>query len=179
MQTAQVEATPKPTPIGQILDEAGAALPVEARQPPEVAGLGSAIRALEPSGAPMADTVTERDKPLAARGVAGTSALHAPAASPSRGSVSDHQQPVQSSAPQRRRGPPSEETAARAKAGLLLNVHAAASYLGLSASTLNKMRCTGAGPRFLTITRAAVHYEPADLDAWIAVRRRGSTSESP
>jgi len=62
--------------------------------------------------------------------------------------------------------------------GRLLDVEAAARYLGLSASTLNKLRCRGGGPKFLKITRSAVRYDPTDLDAWLAARRRGSTSES-
>lgn len=62
--------------------------------------------------------------------------------------------------------------------GRLLDVGSAARYLGLSASTLNKLRCRGGGPKFLKITRTAVRYDPNDLDAWIAARRRESTSES-
>ena len=63
-------------------------------------------------------------------------------------------------------------------AGHLLDVPGAADYLGLSASTLNKMRCAGHGPAFLKITRAAVRYDPKDLDSWIAARRSKSTSDS-
>jgi len=65
----------------------------------------------------------------------------------------------------------------RREPGRLLDVSAAADYVGLSASTLNKMRCLGEGPKFLKLTRAAVRYDPADLDAWVYERRRGSTSE--
>lgn len=64
------------------------------------------------------------------------------------------------------------------RAGQLLDVIPAADYLGLSVSTLNKMRCAGHGPAFLKITRAAVRYDPNDLDSWIEARRRRSTSES-
>lgn len=63
------------------------------------------------------------------------------------------------------------------KTGALYDVIAAAEHCGLSVSTLNKLRCTGGGPKFLKITGAAVRYDPKDLDAWIASRRRGSTSE--
>lgn len=60
----------------------------------------------------------------------------------------------------------------------LLNVRQAAARLGLSKSTLDKMRCVGKGPRFIRSTDRAVRYDPADLDAWISERRRRSTAES-
>lgn len=56
-------------------------------------------------------------------------------------------------------------------APLLLNVREAAARLGLSKSTLDKMRCAGKGPRYVKSTDRAVRYDPADLDAWIAARR--------
>ena len=65
----------------------------------------------------------------------------------------------------------------RKEPGRLLDVSAAAEYVGLSASTLNKMRCLGEGPKYLKLTRSAVRYDPADLDAWLSVRKRASTSE--
>jgi predicted DNA-binding transcriptional regulator AlpA len=52
----------------------------------------------------------------------------------------------------------------------------AARYLGLSASTLSKMRLRGDGPVFLKLNRA-VAYDSRDLDAWLAGRRRVSTSD--
>ena len=52
----------------------------------------------------------------------------------------------------------------------------AAARLGLSKSTLDKMRCTGSGPRFIKSTDRAVRYDPAGLDAWISGRRRQSTT---
>ncbi|MCC6789666.1 MAG: helix-turn-helix domain-containing protein [Hyphomonadaceae bacterium] len=58
----------------------------------------------------------------------------------------------------------------------LLNVRQAAQRLGLSKSTLDKMRCAGKGPRFIKSTDRAVRYDPADLDAWIADRRHTRTS---
>lgn len=66
---------------------------------------------------------------------------------------------------------------AEPKPGALCDVSAAAEHCGLSASTLNKLRCTGGGPKFVKITGAAVRYDPKDLDAWIQSRRRASTSE--
>lgn len=57
------------------------------------------------------------------------------------------------------------------------NVQQAADYIGLSASTLNKLRVFGGGPVFLKLGRR-VAYDVADLDVWIAERRRHSTSDS-
>ena len=59
----------------------------------------------------------------------------------------------------------------------LLDVREAAARLGLSKSTLDKMRCTGRGPRFIRATGRAVRYDPADLAAFAEDRRRMSTSE--
>ncbi len=56
-------------------------------------------------------------------------------------------------------------------APLLLHVRETAARLGLSKSTLDKMRCAGKGPRYVKSTDRAVRYDPADLDAWIAARR--------
>jgi predicted DNA-binding transcriptional regulator AlpA len=53
----------------------------------------------------------------------------------------------------------------------------AARYLGLSPSTLAKMRLRGDGPVFLKLNRA-VAYDSRDLDQWLADRRRASTSDS-
>lgn len=60
----------------------------------------------------------------------------------------------------------------------LLNVRQAASRLGLSKSTLDKMRGAGKGPRFIKSTDRAVRYDPVDLDAWIRARRSTGPSES-
>lgn len=57
-----------------------------------------------------------------------------------------------------------------------LNVQAAARYIGLSPSTLNKFRVFGGGPVFLKLGRR-VAYDLADLDAWLSERRRRSTSD--
>lgn len=61
-------------------------------------------------------------------------------------------------------------------APLLLNVREAAARLGLSKSTLDKWRCAGKGPQYIKSTDRAVRYDPADLDAWIAARRRRSAT---
>jgi predicted DNA-binding transcriptional regulator AlpA len=59
----------------------------------------------------------------------------------------------------------------------LIRVREAAARLGLSKSTLDKMRCDGRGPRFVKITSKIVGYDPADLDAYAESRKRNSTSE--
>jgi len=57
-----------------------------------------------------------------------------------------------------------------------LPVEEAARHTGLSVSTLNKLRVFGGGPVFLKLGRR-VAYDVADLDAWLASRRRRSTSD--
>jgi excisionase family DNA binding protein len=57
-----------------------------------------------------------------------------------------------------------------------LPVGEAGKYLGLSISTLNKLRCSGGGPPFLKFGRA-VRYNPDDLKEWLDSRRVRSTSE--
>lgn len=59
----------------------------------------------------------------------------------------------------------------------LLDVRAAAAWLGLSKSTLDKMRCYGAGPRFIRATGRAVRYDPADLAAFAEGRRQSRTTD--
>jgi hypothetical protein len=58
----------------------------------------------------------------------------------------------------------------------LLREGDAARRLGTSVRTLQKWRCNGKGPRFVRLSRA-VRYDPADLDTFIAVGRRTSTSD--
>jgi predicted DNA-binding transcriptional regulator AlpA len=57
-----------------------------------------------------------------------------------------------------------------------LNVKEAAAYLGLSVSTLNKMRLTGTGPPYMKLGRRVV-YDLRDLEDWAAQRKRNHTSE--
>jgi len=52
----------------------------------------------------------------------------------------------------------------------------AATYCGSSASTFEKLRLFGGGPRYVKLGRRVV-YDPADLDAWLAANRRTSTSD--
>jgi predicted DNA-binding transcriptional regulator AlpA len=58
----------------------------------------------------------------------------------------------------------------------LLREAEAARRLGTSMRTLQKWRCNGKGPRFVRLSRA-VRYDPADLDAFVAIGRRTSTSD--
>lgn len=51
----------------------------------------------------------------------------------------------------------------------------AAEYIGLSASTLEKLRVYGGGPRYAKLGRI-VSYDAADLDAWVSGKQRESTS---
>jgi len=53
----------------------------------------------------------------------------------------------------------------------------AARYLGLTASTLEKMRLSGGGPPFVRLGARAVGYAIGDLDSYIDARRRTSTSD--
>lgn len=58
----------------------------------------------------------------------------------------------------------------------MMRVREAAGFLGVSISYLNKLRVLGGSPRYAKIGRAVV-YDPADLEAWVAERRRVSTSD--
>lgn len=58
----------------------------------------------------------------------------------------------------------------------LLRPPAAARYVGLSVDTLARYRRIGGGPVFVRLSASAVAYLVADLDAWLASRRRTSTS---
>ncbi len=60
---------------------------------------------------------------------------------------------------------------------ILLRPPKAASYLGLSVSTLAKQRLRGDGPKFVRLSARAIGYLQADLDEWLADKRFGSTSE--
>ena len=53
----------------------------------------------------------------------------------------------------------------------------AARYVGLSPSTLAKMRLRGDGPIYSKAGPRIVIYDKADLDAWLNQRRRSSTSD--
>ncbi len=71
----------------------------------------------------------------------------------------------------------SSPKAAESRTPHLLDVRAAAAWLGLSKSTLDKMRCYGVGPRFIRATGRAVRYDPADLAAFAEGRRQSRTTD--
>lgn len=51
----------------------------------------------------------------------------------------------------------------------------AAAFMGLSASTLTKLRLTGGGPVYLKLGKTVV-YDRSDLQNWLDSKRRRSTS---
>jgi len=53
----------------------------------------------------------------------------------------------------------------------------AARYVGLSASTLEKMRIFGGGPPYSKAGPKIVVYRVVDLEEWLKARRRTSTSD--
>ena len=57
-----------------------------------------------------------------------------------------------------------------------LSVKSASVIVGLSVSTMNKLRVHGGGPTFLKLGRRVV-YDSRDLDFWLEARRRTSTSD--
>ncbi len=56
---------------------------------------------------------------------------------------------------------------------------AAAAYIGISTSTLAKMRLRGDSPVYSKVGPRAVVYLKSDLDEYLQQRRRRSTSASP
>ena len=50
---------------------------------------------------------------------------------------------------------------------LVLRTKAAADHVGLAASTLERYRQEGIGPRFVRIGRRAVGYRVTDLETWL------------
>ncbi|QWK79138.1 helix-turn-helix transcriptional regulator [Ochrobactrum sp. BTU1] len=60
--------------------------------------------------------------------------------------------------------------------GKNIRVREAAAYLGLSKSTMDKLRHFGGGPRYFKLGRAII-YDTDDLDAWRNERSAMSTWE--
>jgi predicted DNA-binding transcriptional regulator AlpA len=58
-----------------------------------------------------------------------------------------------------------------------LRVAEAADYIGISKSTLDKLRCYGGGPIFIKVG-ARVVYDRMDLDAWLAGKKVANTAGS-
>jgi predicted DNA-binding transcriptional regulator AlpA len=65
----------------------------------------------------------------------------------------------------------------RPSLGPRLRTPDAARYLGISPSTLEKMRCAGTGPEFEGVGGKAVVYSIHALEEYLAQRRARSTSE--
>jgi hypothetical protein len=65
----------------------------------------------------------------------------------------------------------------RMEAGHRLNTAEAAAYIGLSASTLSKLRVFGGGPRYFKCGRRCI-YDSVDLDRFLESRARTSTSDA-
>ena len=57
----------------------------------------------------------------------------------------------------------------------ILRTSQAAEYVGLSSSTLEKMRLADGGPRFLRLGSRAVGYDIADLDDWLDQQKKSSS----
>ena len=62
----------------------------------------------------------------------------------------------------------------------VLRTEDAAKYLGMAVSTLTKTRLRGGDdcPPFVRLSGRSVGYLVSDLDAWLAGRRRASTSDT-
>ena len=58
----------------------------------------------------------------------------------------------------------------------LLTQDECAEYLKLSVRTVERLRVSGTGPKFLRI-RHSVRYRPEDVQAWLAAQIVSSTSE--
>ena len=59
-----------------------------------------------------------------------------------------------------------------------LRVRDAADHLGMGVSTLNKLRLTGGGPRFVKHS-SIVLYDRLEIDRWLEERKVASTSQRP
>ncbi len=58
----------------------------------------------------------------------------------------------------------------------LLTTESTSKAANVSESYLNKARLNGDGPNFIKIGRA-VRYEPAEIERWLASKRKISTSQ--
>ena len=56
----------------------------------------------------------------------------------------------------------------------ILRTGEAACYVGLSGSTLEKLRLAGGGPRYVRLGPRAIGYDLSDLDAWLDSQRRSN-----
>lgn len=58
-----------------------------------------------------------------------------------------------------------------------LRTREASEYIGITASTLEKMRGSGTGPLFVRATPKIILYRKADLDRWLSDRVCQSTAD--
>ena len=72
---------------------------------------------------------------------------------------------------------PASPPHSRAPPSRYLRAPEAAKYLGLSASTLAKMRLRGDGAIYSKAGPRVVVYDLADLESWLVARKRRSTSD--
>lgn len=63
------------------------------------------------------------------------------------------------------------------KASELLTICAAADFLGVHRSFLDRRRVAGGGPRYIRLSARVIRYSPDDLEKWLAGNRRANTSE--
>lgn len=71
-------------------------------------------------------------------------------------------------------------TALPAPSTNLMNTTRLSGYVGLSVPTLERLRGTGEGPPYMKLgsgRTSRVVYDKRDVDAWLASKRRNSTSE--
>jgi predicted DNA-binding transcriptional regulator AlpA len=68
-------------------------------------------------------------------------------------------------------------TAAQGEVMSKLRVREAADHVGLSKSTLDKLRVYGGGPLYLKLGRRVV-YDAIDLDTWLAGKRVANTTQA-
>ena len=61
----------------------------------------------------------------------------------------------------------------------ILRTPEAATYVGLRPATLERMRATGRGPRYLHLGGRAVGYDIQDLDSWLDERRLEQADDAP
>lgn len=76
----------------------------------------------------------------------------------------------------KRTPPPENASPAIVLGKQMFDTNQAAEYLRRAPQTLAKLRCIGGGPAYYKIGRN-IYYERVDLDAWLASRKRKSTSD--
>ncbi len=59
----------------------------------------------------------------------------------------------------------------------ILRTLEAAEHVGLSASTLEKFRIRGGGPRFIRLAGRSVRYDVRDLDEWLDHQRESTDDD--